>query len=722
MKRSAKLKVGLLSTALVVAGLGFGVPVALRSQALAQAASQTVDWAAYNGSAGNSHYSPLKQINTGNVSQLKMAWSYNLPDAAGTLETNPLVVNGILYGYTPDQKIFALNAATGKELWKFDSGAPGRGNNRGLSYWRSGADERIFIGIREFIYSLDAKTGKPDSNFGEGGRIHFATDLRSGVNGPGGALGHPPVIYKDLLIFAGRTSQVLPTDPAPVRAYDTRTGKLRWKFNTIPQPGEFGYDTWPKDAYKYQAGAASWPGMSLDDKRGIVFIPTSNLINIAFGGDRPGDNLYGNSLVALDANTGKRIWHFQTVKHDVWDRDITTPPTLLTVKRDGKDVDAVAIATKSGFVWLFDRTNGKPLFPIEYKKYPASTVPGEILSDTQPLPTLPAPFARQRLTEDLLTKRTPEANADAVARFKTMVSGGQFIPPSVGKDTVVFPGSDGGAEWGGLAYDPETGLLYVNSNEQVWLYGLAENPKPGAELSGKDLYLTNCAACHGEARTGAPPAIPSLVDIGKRMTAAQVRSTAFYGRGRMPGFPTMSPGYLDAIVAYVRDGTEAHVPVSASVANQPWANLPYRFTGQHKFLDIDGYPVMAPPWGTLNAINMNTGEYAWKIPLGEFPELVAKGLKDTGSENYGGPVVTAGGLVFIAATNFDKKFRAFDKKTGKLLWETTMDYPGNATPAIYEVGGKQFVVIAISGGGVLHNQPTAGTAPVGAKYVAYALP
>lgn len=702
------------SAAVVVAG-------GIAALATAQSGRQTVDWAVYNGSAGNSHYSALKQINTSNVAQLQQVWSYDIPEGAGTLETNPIVVNGVLYGYTPDQKIFALNAETGKEIWKFDSGAAGRGNNRGLSYWRSGSDERIFIGIREFVYSLDAKTGKPDPNFGDGGRIHFAADLRGGVNGPGGSLGHPPVIYKDMLIFAGRTSQILPTDPAPVRAYNTRTGKLVWKFNTIPQPGEYGYDTWPKDAYKYQAGAASWPGMSLDEKRGIVYVPTSNLINIAYGGDRPGDNLFGNSLVALDANTGKRIWHFQTVKHDVWDRDITTPPTLLTVKRDGKDVDAVAIGTKSGFVWLFDRTNGKPLFPIEYKRYAQSKVPGEKLPDTQPLPTWPLPFARQRLTEDMLTKRTPEAHAYVLDRFKQLVSDGQFVPPSIGVDTVMFPGMDGGAEWGGLAHDPDTNLLYVNANEQVWLYGLAENPKPGTTISGKELYQANCAVCHGEERTGAPPAIPSLVGIQSRMQAAQVRSIAYYGRGRMPGFPTLSPHYLDAIVAYVRDGTDAHLPIAAAAANAPEFQ-PYRFTGQHKFLDNEGYPVMVPPWGTLSAIDMNTGEYAWKIPLGEYPELVAKGMKDTGSENYGGPVVTAGGLVFIAATNFDKKFRAFDKKTGKLLWETTMAYPGNATPAVYEVNGRQFVALAISGGGVLHNQATTGPAPAGAKYVAFALP
>jgi quinoprotein glucose dehydrogenase len=686
-----------------------------------QNARQNTDWRVYNGSSGGSHYSSLKQINQANVGQLQVAWTFDAGDGPGTLETNPIVVNGILYGYTTGQKVFAVNAATGVRIWQFDSGELGRGNNRGLSYWRSGSDERIFAGIRQYVYSLDAKTGKLDPKFGEDGRIDFRADLRGGVEGSSGSLGHPPVIYKDLVIFAGHTSQVLPAAPAPVRAYDARTGKLRWQFNTIPHPGEYGYDTWPKDAWTYTAGAGSWPGMSLDEQRGIVYVPTSNVININDGRDRPGDNLFGNTLLALDAATGKRIWHFQTVKHDVWDRDVVSPPSLITVKRDGRNVDAVAVTTKTGYVWVFDRTNGTPLFPIEYKKYPASSIPGEILSETQPLPTKPAPFARQLLTADMLTQRTPQAHAAALGRFKKMVSNGQFVPPRVGVDTVSFPGMDGGAEWGGTAFDPDTGLLYVNSNEMAWLYALAENPKPGATVSGKDLYGTHCAVCHGEDRTGAPPGIPSLVDIGKRISAAELRSTVFYGLGRMPGFPTLPPEHIAAIISYVRDGVESTVPVPAMAKPVPW-DTEYRFTGQHKFLDIDGYPAVAPPWGTLNAINMNTGDYAWKIPLGEYPELAAKGMKDTGSENYGGPIVTAGGLVFIAATNYDKKFRAFDKATGKLVWETTLPFPGNASPATYEIDGRQFIVIAASGGGVVHNQRNTRPVEAGAKYVAFALP
>jgi len=683
--------------------------------------AQNLDWPVVAGNPGGTRYSPLQQINAGNVNQLKVAWTYDAGDVQGTLETNPVIVNGILYGYTPGQKVFAVNAATGQQLWLFDSGAAGRGNNRGLSYWRSGSEERIFAGIREFVYSLDAKTGKPDIKFGVGGRFDFRADLRDGPEGTSGALGHPPVIYKDLVIFAGRTSQVLPASPAPVRAYDARTGKLRWQFNTIPQPGEYGYDTWPKDAWKFTAGAVSWPGMTLDEQRGILYVPTSNCVNNNNGRDRPGDNLFCATLLALDANTGKRIWHFQTVQHDVWDRDVNAPPSLITVKRDGRNVDAVAVATKSGYVWVFDRTNGTPLFPIERKKYPASKIPGEILSETQPLPTKPAPIARQLLTAEMLTQRTPEAHAAALARFNKMISAGAFVPPSVGVDTILFPGFDGGAEWGGAAFDPDTALLYINSNEMAWTYGLAEVPKPGQVVSGKEIYGTQCATCHGDDRAGAPPAIPSLVDIGNRLSAAQLRSTIQNGLGRMPGFPALPSDQIGAIISYVRDGVESTVPVPADAKPVPW-DAQYRFTGFNKFLDIDGYPAVAPPWGTLNAINMNTGEYAWKVPLGEYPELAAKGIKDTGSENYGGPIVTAGGLVFIAATLYDNKFRAFDKATGKLVWETTLPFAGDATPATYEINGRQYIVVATSNGRPSPTQRNPGPPKPGASYVAFALP
>jgi quinoprotein glucose dehydrogenase len=410
----------------------------------------------------------------------------------------------------------------------------------------------------------------------------------------------------------------------------------------------------------------------------------------------------------LNAETGARIWHFQGVRHDIWDRDFPSPPALLTVKRDGKEIDAVAQTSKQGFVYLFDRTSGKSLFPIESRKYPPSDVPGEVTASEQPLPIRPAPFARQLLTADLLTNRTPEMHQWALEKFNKFRSGGQFLPFTVGKDTVIFPGFDGGAEWGGPAVDPETGIIYVNSNDAAWTGALAPNT---GENSPRAIYMSQCSVCHGEKMTGSPPAIPSLVAVGDRLTPMQVGMTIKNGKGRMQGFPNLTEDHLFALISFLTEGENKELTSSAPLP----AAMKFRFTGYQKFLDPDGYPAVVPPWGTLNAINLNTGEYVWKIPLGEYPDLAAKGQKNTGSENYGGPIVTAGGLLFIGATSYDKKIRAFDKSTGELLWEAVLPFSATATPATYEVNGRQFVVIAAGGG----RDPKS---PSGGVYVAFALP
>jgi quinoprotein glucose dehydrogenase len=526
----------------------------------------------------------------------------------------------------------------------------------------------------------------------------------------------PGTIYRDLLIIGGRDAESLPASPGDIRAYDVRTGKLRWSFHTIPHPGEFGYETWPKDAWTYIGAANNWAGMSLDVERGIVFVPTGSAASDFYGANRLGDDLFANSLLALDAETGRRIWHFQAVKHDLWDRDFPSPPALVTVKRDGQNVPAVAQTTKHGYVFLFDRLTGKPLFPIEYRKYPASTVEGEVAAETQPLPTKPEPFARQILTEEMLTNRTPEAHQAALELFRKFRSEGQFVPPSVGKETVIFPGMDGGAEWGGPAFDPETGWLYINANEMAWTESLVESPPGGT--SGRALYLRHCASCHRDDLTGAPPQFPSLAGIGGRRREDEVRIIVWEGGGRMPSFSSLPPDSISAIIRFVMTGEDK--PTTGVAAGPSPIHLKYRFTGYHKFLDPEHYPAISPPWGTLNAIDLNTGEYAWKVPLGEYPELAAKGMGNTGTENYGGPIVTAGGLLFIAATNFDNKFRAFDRKTGELLWQTTLPFAGNATPATYEVDGQQFVVIA-AGGGKAGEFGTRRTTR-GGVFVAFALP
>ena len=673
---------------------------------LAQSPAGNTDrnWPAYGGGPAQARYSDLKQINSGNVQKLQIAWTYDTADGPGDGQTQPIVIDGVLFGLTPKHKAIALDAANGKLLWQFDSGIAGRGANRSVVYWSSGSDSRIFAAVQSFIYALNARTGKVISNFGKDGRIDLREDLGRDPAKQSIVETSPGIIYKDLLIVGGRTPEALPAPPGDIRAYDVRTGTLRWTFHTIPHPGEPGYETWPKDAWTYTGAANNWAGMALDEKRGVVYVPTGSAASDFYGADRLGDDLYANCLLALDAATGRRIWHFQAVKHDIWDRDFPSPPTLVTVKRDGKMLDAVAQTTKQGWVFLFDRSNGTPLFPIEYKKYPVSTTPGEVASETQLLPEKPAPFARQLLTGDMLSNRTPAIHQWALEKFGPLRSEGQFVPFSVGRETIIFPGFDGGAEWGGSAFDPETGLLYVNANDIAWTSSLAENAQG---TSGRQLYLSNCASCHGDNLQGSPPQFPSLANLVGQRSPQQIVAMIRQGGSRMPSFPNLTPEAETSIAQFVLSGEVKELASAGTSGNK------YRFTGYHKFLDPDGYPAVAPPWGTLNAINLNTGEYAWKIPLGEYPELAAK---NTGTENYGGPIVTAGGLVFIGATNFDRKFRAFDKLTGKLLWEFTLPLAGNATPITYELGGKQYVVIYATGG------KSGRSGASGGIYVAFALP
>jgi len=666
------------------------------------------DWPRYGGDDAKTRHSPLGQINRGNVSRLSLAWQYDTGEKGDT-QTQPIVVGRTLYGYTPSHKTFALDATTGKQLWMFDSGIAGVGANRGLMYWKSGTDARVFAAVDNFIYALDSISGNPVASFGHNGRI----DLREGLGRDPGSqsvrLTSPGVIYRDFMIVGGRVSESLPASPGHVRAYDVRTGALRWSFHTIPQPGEPGYETWPKDAWQYVGGANSWPGMTLDAKRGVVFVPTGSAAADFYGANRPGDNLYANCLLALDAATGKLLWHFQFVKHDLLDRDLPSAPTLVTLRLKGKRVDALVQTTKQGFVFVLNRDTGKPVFPVEEVPAPASDVPGEVANPTWLRPTRHAPYARQRLTADTLTTRTPEVNRWARGQFSQLRSDGPFKPLGVGVDTTIYPGFDGGAEWGGPAYDPASGLLYVNANEMAWLGSLA--PNDTGRSTGKSIYLRDCAACHGDDGRGSPPQFPSLAGITDRMTGEQFADRVHQGGGRMPAFPHLQKEALDAVAWFLRDGsdTPAGVPDTSPV------NLAYRFTGYRRWLDPEGYPAVSTPWGTLNAIDLATGKFAWSIPFGEFPELVARGMRDTGSENYGGPLVTAGGLLFIGATIHDRKFRAFDKANGKLLWETTMPWSADATPVTYQAGGRQYVAIFASGG-----KERGGSA--GGVYLSYALP
>ena len=678
-------------------------------------AQTNVGWPVYNGGADGDHYSRLKQINRDNVHRLAQAWSFDTGEKGG-LQSNPLIVGRTLYAYTHTQKVIALDAATGKLKWKFDSGIQGTQPARGVAYWTDGRRGRILAGVMNFLYCLDAETGKPIASFGEGGRIDLRKNLRGDFEQQSIALTTPGVVYKDLIIVGGRNPETHPAPPGDIRAFDVRTGKLRWSFHTIPHPGERGYETWPPEAWKTAGAANNWAGMALDAARGIVYAPTGSAVMDFYGADRLGDDLFANSLLALDANTGKRLWHFQGVHHDIWDRDFPSEPALYNFKREGKTVEALAQTTKQGYLYLFDRITGKPLFPIHEHTYPTSTVPGEVTSPTQPLPDGPEPYARQQLTEEMLTTRTPEAHAWALKTFREFRNGGQFLPLAVGQQTVVFPGFDGGAEWGGPAIDPVTDVLYVNSTEMAWTGGLAKTQKGGSE--GAQIYQEQCAVCHGMEGAGAPPDFPAMVDVSKRLTDQKIMDAVRLGTGRMPGFPNIDDARLAGLLEFLRtvghSNAEARKEMASTVPGEYDAE-PYAFTGYRKFLDPDGYPAIAPPWGTLNAIDLKTGKYLWKIPLGEYPELARQGMKNTGSESYGGPVVTAGGVLFIAATVYDRRFRAFDTRNGELLWETELPFAGVATPSTYMIDGRQYMVIAASGG----RNPKG---PVGGAYIAFALP
>ena len=654
-----------------------------------------------NGGPDNIRYSPLTQVNRENVTKLKVAWTYDSQDAFkdSEMQSNPIVVDGVLYATTPKLRVVAVDAKTGREIWAFDP-AKGQAQRR---YRHRGVvvhQDRVFVTHKNYLYALSKTTGQPIPSFGTEGRI----DLREGLERPIESISisasSPGVIFEDSLILGSTVPETLPGSPGHIRSFDTKTGKLRWMFRTIPRPGEFGYDTWPKEAYKISGGANAWAGLSIDPKLGMVFAATGSASFDFYGANRIGDNLFADCVLALDARTGKRVWHFQGVKHDVWDFDFPAAPSLVTVTRNGKPVEAVAQITKTGFVFVLDRKTGKPLFPIEYRKVPQSTLEGEQLATTQPYPTKPPPFTRQTFTEDMITTRTPEAHAAVLKKFKSVDSNGMFTPPSL-RGTMLFPGTDGGGEWGGAAYDNETGLLYVNSNEQPWIIRMVTHDT-------KSLYKNNCGSCHGDDLKGAPPTFPSLVGIGQRRTREDLTAVIREGTGRMPGFDYLGKNMTE-IVDFLITGKDAGTEV---VKDENW--LKYRNEGYILFRDPQDYPPTTPPWGTLNAIDLNKGEIKWRIPFGEYPELTAKGVRDTGSDNYGGPVVTASGLLFIGATSFDKKFHAYDKLTGKLLWETTLPAAGNATPSIYEIDGVEYIVIVCGGG--------KNGAASGGSIVAFSLP
>ncbi len=685
------------------------------------------NWPTYLGDLASSQSSTLDQINRGNVAHLDVAWTYHAGDGRkdnrSQIQCNPLIIEGVLYGTSPQLKLLALDAATGRELWRFDpfgidGGQNAVGVNRGVMYWSNAGDRRVLFTAGHFLYALEAKTGKPVPAFGNQGRV----DIREGLGSRAKALfvlaNTPGAICRDRLILGTRVAEGPgPAAPGYIRAYDVRTGRLVWTFHTIPQPGEPGYETWPPDAWKYIGGVNCWTGMAVDEQRGLVFCPTGSAAFDFWGGNRIGKDLYANCLLAIEAATGRLVWYYQFVHHDLWDRDLPAPPNLLTVQRDGQAVDAVAQVTKSGHVFVFNRETGAPLFPIEERPVPVSTLPGESAWPTQPLPLKPEPFARQVFSADLITDLSSNSYKTVLDQFVKLRPHTPFMPPSR-QGTIIFPGFDGGAEWGGAAADAQRGILYVNANEMAWILKMVPtHAGDGPSLtSGHQIFNQICAACHGIERQGDPTrSVPKLVNIGQKLKRPDILQLLETGRGNMPVFGFLHLTQKEAVTDYLlgRETFEPDRAKDAMTGGDALVDIPYTHTGYNRFFDPDGYPAVKPPWGTLNAVDLNTGEYLWRVPLGELPELTAKGIPPTGAENYGGPIVTAGGLLFIAASK-DEMIRAFDRNTGKVLWQHQLPAGGYATPATYQVGGRQFVVIACGGGKM-------GTKS-GDAYMAFALP
>jgi len=663
-------------------------------------------WSDYGGSADSMQYSALEHINKTNVKGLELAWRYLAPGPAGRFSFNPLIVDGVMYVVGKDSAVVALDAATGKPIWTHP--VEGNPTNRGFNYWESKdhSDRRLIFAADGYLQEINLRTGVTIPSFGKDGRV----DLREGLGRDPKSIGEiqsgtPGRIFENLVILGSAPGELYGSPPGDLRAYDVLTGKLVWTFHTVPHPGEYGYDTWPKDAWKYIGGNNAWGEISIDAKRGIAYFPLGSPTYDLYGADRIGANLFGDCLLALDARTGKRLWHFQVVHHDLWDYDPTTAPKLLTVRHNGKMVDIVAQPTKFGFLYVFNRETGEPLWPIEERPVPKSDIPGEESWPTQPFPTAPPPFARQKFTvADINPYVEPEEKERLRKILVNARNEGIFTPPTITRDQIAVPGEMGGSNWGSTAADPQTGMLYVRSYDAPTIHKLTETqaPRPAGgtpEQQGFALYTRLCIACHGPNR--------ERIAYPKEIGADQFRSAIRNGKGEMPSFSetTLTRANADALMAYLANpaaGTARAAPARRGAPPPPPPPGQTRYYGPfgNVLYANNGLVAISPPWCELVAYDLNEGVIKWRAPLGTTPGLAAKGITRTGSSRFArnGPVVTAGGLIFVGSGP-DRMVHVYDKDTGEILWEKELEANPDGIPSVYEVGGRQYVVFFAAGGG-----------------------
>lgn len=689
-------------------------------------ANEYTTWNSYAGSADSAQYSNLDQINKSNVQDLEIAWSYATGDNNRYFFA-PLVVGEVAYVLAQDYSIVAVDASSGKEIWRHrPEGSSKAMTTRGINYWESedGSEGRLFYASDHKLRAIDARTGKLIRSFGQKGSVNLKEGLGRDPNKLSLVQSHSPGrVFEDLLILGSATNEGYGSAPGDVRAFDVRSGKQVWAFHTIPHPGEYGYESWPADAWKTVGGANVWSEFTVDEERGIVYLPVASAKYNFYGADRSGMNLYSNCLVAVDARTGQRIWHFQFVHHDIWDYDPATAPKLLTVDHEGEQVDVVAQPTKQGFLFVFNRETGEPLWPVEETPVPQGTeMPHETLWATQPFPTQPPPFARQKFTEkDLNPFLSEEDHSNAVEMMRGARNEGLFTPPGQ-RDTVQMPGNNGGSNWGGGAVDPNNGWLYVVSKDHPAILKLEVErsqsvpPPDNPELRGQYLYDVHCHRCHTVSVQENPLAVSSLVGVTEKLSDEKILSVIEQGQGPMPGNPQLSKQDTLLLLDFLKHPK----PISRKLPelSEQLGDRARFVSGFGLVRASNGLSLIGPPWTTLTAYNLNDGTIAWQKPFGDVPELAKQGIHNTGSAfQKVGPVVTASGLIFTGGK--DGIVRAFDSATGDILWQKDLGIAMEGIPAVYEVEGKQYLLFCASAQKGLTRETEV---KIHGQYIALALP